>query len=158
MNSLVQQQMPVLESTQALRDQLMASLTDSDLAYTLPGENLSLGALCREMGEVEHSYIQSFKTFNQDFSYRNQEPGLENSVKKLTAWYKMLDTDLKATLEGLSEDDIQNKIIERGDFKLAVGLQFHIYREALLIFYGKVSVYLKAMSKPMPGLWPAWIG
>ena len=36
---------------------------------------MTLGALCREMGEIEHSYIQSLKTFQQDWSYRNMEAG-----------------------------------------------------------------------------------
>lgn len=158
MNSLMQSQAALLEQTQALRDQLMAILTDGDLAYTLPGDNFSLGALCREMGEIEHIYAQSFKTFKMDFSYRNPEPGLELSVEKLVSWYAKLDDELKAALAGLSEDDIQNKMIDRGDFKPSPMIQFHTYREALLIFYGKASVHLKALGKPLPGLWPDWIG
>jgi hypothetical protein len=33
-----------------------------------------------------------------------------------------------------------------------------IYKEALLIFYGKTSVYLKATGKELPEQWLAWIG
>jgi hypothetical protein len=32
-----------------------------------------------------------------------------------------------------------------------------IYREALLIFYGKASIYLKALGKTLPEQWQAWI-
>jgi hypothetical protein len=158
MNSIVQEQYPVLESTQALRNQLMEILDDEDLGYSLGGENMTLGELCREMGEVEHAYIESFKTFQQDFSYRNQEPGLEGSVERLTTWFGELDGALRAALEALSEDDIQNRVIDRGGgFVLPPAFQLHVYREALLIFYGKVSVYLKAMGKARPQQWQDWI-
>jgi hypothetical protein len=158
MNSIVQEQVPILEETQALRKQLMALLKDEDLGYSPGGENPTLGALCREMGEVEHAYIESFKAFKQDFSYRNEEPGLEGSVERLAAWFEDLDRELKAALEGLSEDDIQNRVIDRGGgFVLPPTIQFHIYREALLIFYGKASVYLKAMGKAQPKQWQEWI-
>ena len=36
--------------------------------------------------------------------------------------------------------------------------QFHICHEALLIFYAKVHVYLKALGKQVPGPWKWWIG
>jgi len=36
--------------------------------------------------------------------------------------------------------------------------QLDTYREALLIFYGKVSVYLKSMGKTRSKEWRDWIG
>ncbi|MFP4346453.1 MAG: hypothetical protein ACLFU8_17340 [Anaerolineales bacterium] len=36
-------------------------------------------------------------------------------------------------------------------------VQLEIYKEALLIFYGKVSVYLKALGKVPSEHWQAWI-
>jgi hypothetical protein len=144
---------------QALRNQLMEILADDDLGYRLAGENATLGALCREMGEVEYAYIQSFRSFKQDFSYRNEAPGLEGSVENLSAWFAELDRELKATIEALSEEDIKSRTIDRGGgFTLLPRIQLEIYKEALLIFYGKVSVYLKAMGKTLPKQWQEWIG
>jgi hypothetical protein len=158
MNSIMKEQGPILEQTQALRNQLMEILTNEDLGYSPGGANPTLGALCREMGEVQHAYIESFKTFRQDFSYRQGEPELERSVERLAAWFQALDRDLKVALEALSEDDIQNRVIDRGGgFVLPPLIQLHIYREALLIFYGKISVYLKALGKTLPEQWQAWI-
>jgi hypothetical protein len=158
MNSIMQNYYHVLEMYQALRDQLLDILTDADLAYRLPGENPSLGFLCREIGEVELNYIQSFKTFSQDFSLRGEEPNLESDVSRLTAWLKQLDAELKAAIEGLSEADLKNRVIDRGGgFTLSPQIQLEVYKEALLIFYGKVSVYLKAMNKPRPKQWQEWI-
>jgi uncharacterized damage-inducible protein DinB len=158
MNSIMQEQYPMLQQYQALRNQLMEMLSDDDLGYSPGGENRTLGALCREMGEVEHAYAQSFKTFRQDFHYRNEEEGLAGSVARLTAWFAALDEELKAALEALSEEEIQNRVIDRGGgFTLPPTIQLHVYREALLIFYGKTSVYLKAMDKVLPEQWQAWI-
>lgn len=158
MNSIVQEQFPLLAQYQALRNQLMAILSDEDLEFLPGGENPSLGVLCREMGEVEHAYVESFKTFEQDFCYRRNEPGLESSVERLAAWFQELDREIGAAIEALSEDDVQQKQIDRGGgFIVPPGIQLHIYREALLIFYGKVSVYLKAMGKPRSQQWQDWI-
>jgi hypothetical protein len=158
MNSIMKEQGQILEQTQALRNQMMEILTDEDLGYSPGGGNPTLGGLCREMGEVEHAYIESFKTFQQDFSYRNEEPRLESSVERLASWFQALDSELKEALEALSEEDIANRLIDRGGgFVLPPLIQFHIYREALLIFYGKASVYLKALDKTLSEQWQAWI-
>ncbi len=158
MNSIITNHYPLFEMYQALRNQLIETLDDdADLNFRLAGENLSFGALCREIGEVEHAYIESFKTFKQDFSYRNPEPDLESSLEKLVAWYADLDTELEAAVARLSEDDIQNRLIDRGGFTVPPRIQLEIYKEALLIFYGKASVYLKAMGKTLPEQWQDWI-
>ncbi len=148
---------------QALRDQLMALLTDGDLAFRLGGSTVSLGALCREIGEIEHSYVESFRTFRQDFGYRNRDPQVEISVAALAAWYAKLDADLMAALEGLTEEDIAGRRILRADFEAdyfepTVAQQLDVYREALLIFYGKVSIYMRAIDRPLPPQWQQWIG
>jgi hypothetical protein len=148
---------------QGLRDQLMENLGDEDLDCRLGGESLSLGALCREIGEIEQTYVESFRTFRQDFSYRNPDPSLEHSVAGLVAWFAQLDRDLLAAVGALSEDDIASRTIIRGDFDEEYfsplpKAQLDVYREALLIFYGKVSVYLRAMDRTLPEQWRDWIG
>lgn len=160
MNSIIQTQGSVLTQTQALRSQLMDLLTDEDLQFRLPGDNPSLGELCREIGEIERVYIQSFKTFTTDLSYRHPDPSIANSVERLKAWYADLDAELFSVLEALSEDEIQNKMVARGpEFSFPVMVQFHVYREALLIFYAKASVYLKALQKSnVSEQWQQWIG
>jgi uncharacterized damage-inducible protein DinB len=159
MNSIMTEYYPVFELYQALRNQLMDLLEDDDLAFR-PGEHSStLGALCREMGEVQYAYIQSFTTFKMDLSYHNEEPNLEGSVKKLRAWFAELDRQLKEVVSGLSEEDLSNRMIDRGpNFTLSPRIQLDVYKEALLIFYGKASVYLGMMNKPLPEQWQQWIG
>jgi hypothetical protein len=157
MNSIMTEFYPILQEYQALRNQLMDILSDEELAFTPGGENMTLGALCREMGEVQRAYVESFKTFKLDFSYRNEELGLDASVERLAAWFAELDVALKAAVEALTEEDIQNRVVDRGSFSLPPRFNLIVYQEALLIFYGKVSVYLKCMGKARPQQWQDWI-
>lgn len=159
MNSIEQTQFSILNSTLELRDQLLDVLSDEDLAFQLPN-NMTIGELCREMVEIEHSYIEAFKTYKQDFSYKAPDAAeLETSVDKLKTRFSELVEALKDVLRGLSEEDIQSKLIDRGNnLQFPVTVNFHVYREGLLIFYAKVSIYLKAMGKPLPGVWRWWIG
>ena len=158
MNTLIEEEFP-LHETQSLRYDLMAALTDADLAYKLPGNNPALGELCREMGDLEHSYIQSFKTLEQDWFYRNTDPQLATSVAALTAWYRTLDAEFETVLGEFSDDDLRSKEIDRGNnIRVSAHTQFEIYREALMMFYAKASVYLKALQKPVNDQWQSWIG
>lgn len=156
MNSLLEDELP---GTHNLRDQLMGMISDEDLAYKLPGSNPTLGELCEDMGHVQQVYIHSFKTFKQEWGYRASQPEATNSVASLTAWYKKLDAELVEVLSGLSEDDVHNKQVDRGQgFTPSLYVQFQIYHEAVLIFYAKASVYLKALEKPYPDQWKVGIG
>jgi len=165
MNSLVREHLPATSFAeyQSRRPQLTDVLSDQDLRFRPTGANPTLGELCREMGEIEHSYVGAFRTFRQEFSWRNPEQEVHRSVAALRAWYAALDGELQAAMEALTEDDVAGRRILRADFDPDDFFplppeELDVYREALLIFYGKVSVYLRAMGKPLPGLWAKWIG
>ena len=165
MNSIVREHMAAtfFSEYQSLRDQLLALLTDDDLDFRVAHTTRTLGALCREIGEIEHAYVESFRTFRLHFGYRNSDPHVERSTAALSAWYADLDGELSQALNDLSEDDISHRRIVRTDFEVEgfaplPAVQLDIYREALLIFYAKVSVYLRAMGKTLPERWEQWIG
>lgn len=149
MNRYMQDKWSWIEGTHGMRARLLDTLSDADLAFDPGGTNMTLGALCRELGEVEYSYIQSLKTFKQDWSYRNTAAGLEQSIAQLQAWYQTLDEEMKATVAALSDEELTKTIHRGGDFSLPVEMQLDVYLQALLIFFGKVSIYLKAMNRPL---------
>lgn len=155
-NSLVTGEFGILHETEAIRNQMMDVLTDADLAYRFPNCP-SLGELCREMGETEQSYIDSYRTFKLKFEYGGSDPALATNVTKLRDWYARLDHDLDAAMAALSEDEVQNGRIDR-EFPFPPRVQLHCYREALLIFYGRVVFYLRALGKPISEQTRAWIG
>jgi len=148
---------------QVLRNELMELLTDDDLSYRPGAATFSLGELCREIGEIEHSYVEALRTFRQDFDWRTPDPRVERSVGALREWYADLDRRLATELEALTEDEVANRRVTRHDFDVEgfsplPPQELDIYREALLIFYGKVSIYLRAMGKVLSERWQAWIG
>ena len=73
MNRYMTEKWPWIEGTHQMRSQLLDILSDVDLTFNPGGKNMTLGALCRQLGEVEHAYAQSLKTFQQDWSYHNEE-------------------------------------------------------------------------------------
>jgi hypothetical protein len=147
----------VFELYQALRGQLMSVLADEDLLFRPFPEMLTMGQLCYEIGQTEESYIESFKTFEQNWEHESDPLVQPERVAALQEWYEELDGELKAAVSALSDEQVKNGIIKRG-FDVRPNIQLDIYKEALLIFYGKASIYLRALGKPLPERWPAWIG
>ena len=110
MNRYMQEKWPWIEGTHGMRTALLDTLNDADLAFSPGGQNMTFGALCREMGEVEYAYTRSLKTFKQDWSYRNSEAGLESSVARLKTWFQTLDDEMKATASALSDEDLKKTV------------------------------------------------
>ena len=80
-------------------------------------------------------------------------------MARLQAWYTTLDHEFETVVRGFSEDDLHQKQIDRGNgFTPSPYVQFQIYHEALLMFYAKASVYLKALQKTVNDQWQAGIG
>ncbi len=158
MNSLLEHEFPLGEA-QAMRYDVLNMLTDGELAYRLPGDNVTLGELCREMGEVERAYIQSFRTLRYTPSQQSGEPGRTDSVEGLAAWYRDLDEEFEAVVKGLSDDDLHLRRVDRGDgFSPSLHVQFQCFHEAVLMFYAKASIYLKALQKPLSEKWRTGVG
>ncbi|MGE3801720.1 MAG: DinB family protein [Candidatus Kapaibacterium sp.] len=159
MNRIIAQYYPNFSQYQSLRNQMVDLLEDHDLDFRLSPVLPSFGMLCREIGEIEHSYIASFSQLTQDFNWRNDDPTIEQSVEKLRNWYADLDGQLREVIESMSDADLDEKKIDRGGgFILPPHIQLEVYKEALLIFYGKAYIYLKAMGKELPQQWAEWIG
>ncbi|MDQ2902129.1 MAG: DinB family protein [Ktedonobacteraceae bacterium] len=157
MNRYMQEKWSWIEGSHGMRSQLLDSLSDADLAFSPGGQNMTLGALCREMGETEHAYVQSLQSFKQEWSYRNTEAGIESSISQLKAWYQTLDDEMKATVAAFSNEDL-TKTVDRGGFSAPVDMQLDVYLQALLIFFGKATVYLKTLNKALPTVFQEYIG
>jgi uncharacterized damage-inducible protein DinB len=157
MNRYMLEKWPWIEGSHGMRSQLLDILSDADLAFSPGGQNMTLGALCRQMGEIEHSYIESLKTFQQDWSFRNTEADLESSAARLKAWFQTLDDSLKATVSALSDEDLK-KTVDRSGYPMPLELQLDVYLQALLIFFGKATIYLKAMNKALPQQIQEYVG
>lgn len=158
MSSYMDNKWSWIDGSHRMRDALLDTLTDADLAFNPGGKAMSLGSLCREMGDVQYAYLQSVKTGKTDFSYRNTAAGIESSVSQLKAWFKQLDDDMKATLTPLTDADFQKMIDRASGYQMPLDIQLDVYLQALLIFFGKATVYMRIMDKAIPPMIVEYIG
>jgi hypothetical protein len=149
MNRFIQERWPWLEEVREMRSHFLDILSNADLSFSPGGQNMALGALVRKMGDLEHAYMQSLKTGVQDWSYHNTEAGLESDITRLKSWFQALDDELLETLSAFSKEE-WTKRVDRGGFPSTVEREVDHYGEALLIFFGKATIYLLAMNKPVP--------
>jgi len=147
---------PWIEAAHGMRSQLFNILSDADLAFSPGGQTMTLGALCRQMGETEHAYIQSLKTLKHEWSYRHPEADVASHVARLKAWFQTLDDEMQATITTFWDED-GNKTIDRGG-PVTVEFQLDVYLQAVLIFLGKATIYLRAMNKQLPPFFEEYIG
>ena len=156
MNRIMNEKWPWIEAAHGMRSQLLNILSDADLAFSPGGQTMTLGALCRQMGETEHAYIQSLKTLKQEWSYHHPEADVTSHVARLTAWFQTLDEEMQAILTTFWDED-GNKTIDRGG-PVTVEFQLDVYLQAVLIFLGKATIYLRAMNKQLPPFFEEYIG
>ncbi len=157
MNRIMNKQWPWIEAAHGMRSELLDLLSDADLAFTPGGQNMPFAALCREMAETEYTYIQSLKTLKHQWSYQQTEASGMSSTARLKAWFHMLDDEMHEAMTAFSDEDV-NKPIDRGGEAVTVEFQLEVYLQAVLIFLGKASIYLKAMNKPLPPFFQEYIG
>jgi hypothetical protein len=156
MNQIETQFFGLLDMTHNVRNGAIATLDGEDLAFSLPGCP-SVGEVLQAFGDVEASYTDSFKTMKQDFTMT--AAGRDEITSGATAieWLTGLDGELKAALSALSDEDLA-KPIDRGGWEMPAMANFHTYREAVLILFGKLDIYLRALGKELPEEWVAWVG
>lgn len=143
----------------SMRDHLLTLISDADLGYRLPGRNPTLGELLVEMGEIQGVYTHSFATFTLDWAHREIAPPTPLTVAGLRAWFEAQDKAMHGALSRFSPEELQVDRIDRGQgFVASPFVQHEIYREAVYILYGKLSVYLKALEIDAGEAWAAWIG
>jgi hypothetical protein len=154
----------IYEMGAGVRDELLAELSDEDLAFRLHG-NPSLGELLAEYASVQRTYIDSFTTLRHDWTAIATEDDLATSIERLRERFGRLDEDLRVTLDALGDsdgdgdgDDATGIVIDRGGWQLSAGSQLHTLREAMIITLGKAVVYLRAMDRQIPQQVLDWVG
>jgi hypothetical protein len=142
-----------------MRDHVLTLVSNADLAYELPGDNPTLGELLMELGTLQGVYTHSFETFELDWSHIEIPRPEPIEVDGLRAWFQAQDDAMKTALSRFTDEELRIDRIDRGNgFVASPFVQHQVYREAVYIFYGKLSVYLKAMQRDAGEEWAAWIG
>ena len=156
MNSLFEAE---IRGHHSMRDHLFGIISDADLAYKLPGWNPTLGELLVEMGNIQGVYTHSFETFSLDWGHRQLPPPVPITIASLRAWFEAHDDAMESALSRFTDEGLRIDRIDRGrGFIASPFVQHQIYREAVYIFYGKLSVYLKALERDAGEEWAMWVG
>lgn len=143
----------------SMRDHLLTVISDADLAYELPGQNPTLGELLVEMGNLQGVYTHSFETFALDWKHRRLPPPAPITLASMRAWFNAQDDAMKTALDRFTDEELHIDRIDRGGgFIASPFVQHQVYREAVYIFYGKLSVYLRALECDAGEQWTAWVG
>ena len=141
-----------------MRDHLLTVVFDADLTYELPGQNPTLGELLVELGNLEGVYTHSFETLTLDWSHRRLPPRAPITIASLRAWFDLRRRDERCS-EPVHGRGAAHQPDDRGHgFVASPFVQYEIYREAVYIFYGKLSVYLKALERDAGGQWAIGVG
>ncbi|GAA5034927.1 hypothetical protein [Actinopolymorpha pittospori] len=156
MNSLFEAE---IRGHHSMRDHLLTVVSDADLNYKLPGQNPTLGELLVEMGGLQGVYTNSFEKFTLDWAHRQLPPPAPITIASLRDWFQAQDDAMKGALDSFTEEELHIDRIDRGGgFIASPFVQHQVYREAVYIFYGKLSVYLKALERDAGEHWAAAVG
>jgi hypothetical protein len=142
-----------------MRDHLLTVVSDADLLYKLPGDNPTLGDLLVDLGDLEGVYTHSFESLTLDWSYLQLPPPAPMTVGNLQAWFRAQDDAMNQALSRFTDEELHIDRIDRGHgFIASPFVQYQVYREAVYIFYGKLSVYLKALERDAGEEWAIGVG
>lgn len=147
-----------LEGCHMMRNGTLERLSDADLQFSPGGDNLSLGELFKQLGEHQYSYLHSLMTLKQDWSYRNEEVGLSTSLTQLKKWFDQLDQQMLDLVKSFDETDLLKQVDRTNGSIRPIISQLDIYIQTMLIFFGKIVIYFRAMQKPLPPSIEEYIG
>ncbi|MCU0476910.1 MAG: hypothetical protein MUC99_12530 [Anaerolineae bacterium] len=146
----------IAEAFHDMRAKLVGSLTEADLVYALPN-NPTLGEQLADFLGIEAFYAQSFASLEQDWKAYQRPAALQTPADYLTAFDGSF-AKLKTALSAYRPDQGQAVTVKRGDWEPTLVQQFDTYAQAVLIVFGKLDIYIKALGKPLPERWADWVG
>jgi hypothetical protein len=155
MNKILMQQANLIDLTHNLRTEILGAVTEADLNTKLGGQSHSLRELILEQGTIQMAYIECFRSFELRFDHAAPE-GVQ-SLEEIKTWFAELDSGLIAALGALSDDELKRGV-PRGQYTLPAEIVFYTYRESVMIFAAKASVYVRALNHALPGQVKSWIG
>ncbi len=155
MNKILTQQANLIDLTHNLRTEILNAITEADLDTQLGGQSHSLRALILEQGTIQMAYVECFRNFELRFDHAAPE-GVQ-SLEDIKTWFVELDTSLISALGALSDEDLKRGV-PRSKYTVPAEIVFYTYRESVMIFAAKASVYLRALDHALPAQVKSWVG
>ena len=81
---------------------------------------------------------------------------MASHVDHLKTWFQTLDNEMQTAITTFLEEDGE-RTIDRGG-PVTIEFQLDAYLQAVLIFLGKATIYLRVMSRQLPSFFQEYIG
>ena len=155
MNRLMKRYPELMEANQKLRHDVLDAISDDDLTHTLGGDTLSLAGLLLQQGRWEDDYVQAWHTLEMRHGSRSAPE--HQTVAGFRAWFAEIEQGVRTTLEAMSDEEL-SRPVKRGAHSLPLEITVYTYRESLIIFAGKASLYLRSLGRPVSAHLKGFVG
>ena len=155
MNRLMKRYPELMELNQKLRHDVLDAISDEDLGHTLGGDTLSLAELLLQQGRWEDDYVQAWRTL--EMRHGSQSAPEQQTVAGFRAWFADIEQAVRTTLEAMSDEEL-SRPVKRGTHSLPLEITVYTYRESLIIFAGKASLYLRSLGRPVSAHLKGFVG
>ena len=138
---------------------ILKQLTDDQLSLTVGKHMGTLGEQFRHMARVQIQYTEAVKNKKITPIEKVVDPNVAQSKGKLLELWEQANSEMFAVLEGLSDQETKDLIIDWKYWKIdSMNLLNHL--DALLdhenLHNGQIIVYLRTHEIPFPKSWEAW--
>ena len=155
MNRFMKRYPELMEANQKLRHDVLDAISDEDLTHTLGGDTLSLGDLLLQQGRWEDDYVQAWHTLEMRHTSRSAPE--HQTVTGFRTWFHSIEQSIRATLEAMSDEEL-SRPVKRGSHSVPLEITAYTYRESLIIFAGKASLYLRSLKRPVSAHLTSFVG
>ncbi len=138
---------------------ILKLLTDEQLGLTVGKHMGTLGEQFRHMARVQIQYTDAIKNRKIGPVEKKIDPDVAKSKEKLLELWDMAENEMVNTLEGLSEKEAEDLVIDWKHWGIdSMNLSGHL--DALCdhenLHNGQTLVYLRTHEIPFPKSWEAW--
>ena len=155
MNRLMKRYPELMELNQKLRRDVLDAISDEDLGHTLGGDTLSLAELPLQQNRWKDDYVQAWSTL--ELRHGSQSAPEQQTVVGFKLWFGSIEQDIRTTLEAMSDEEL-SRPVKRGTYSLPLEITACTYRESLIIFAGKASLYLHSLGGPLSAHLKGFVG
>ncbi len=91
-----------------------------------------------------------------DLAFSPGGQAVASHVDHLKTWFQTLNNEMQTAITTFLEED-RERTIDRGG-PVTIEFQLDAYLQAVLIFLGKATIYLRVMSRQLPSFFQEYIG
>jgi len=139
------------QATRQLTLDLLDSLPEEHLGFTV-GKNMgTIGKQYRHIGDVQICYTEAIKTGKIDFNKYKRDYSLESSREKLQTFLQKVNREMLELIE-------ENSEIKIDWFGEKLNLKQHIRAviQHEILHHGELIVYVRILGLKFPKSWEQW--